>query len=874
VKILVLSLIAILMLTGIVILPDVYADTTVNIVRGSGAPGCDRTNSCYSPYQATVSLGENIIWKNSDSAQHTVTAGSPNDGPSGEFDSGTMSSGTSFVYRPDTVGEIKYFCMVHPWATGLVTVQESTTNLSKRIASITNDPNKLDWTIIFVTTTNKCYVNHEKALDFYTSLTKQYLNKFNFQHEVDLSECITEDIMLEVVNRLTKTGDLTIVIPDYLMSVKDRHTTGSLGHYGFWDVKTIVSQAETFNIEDKATGWTLSHELAHFALDWKNYGNDIKREAVHEVQKQYNDCKNYDTTLTNCTFLWDTIRTPSNKWFQIMSPDYTIKIGENMKPKPTPISKDSDGDGYPDSTDSCPTQRENFNSYQDSDGCPDNPNTKDNSSIIQKIEDSRNRISTLLKELSDIQTIDINAVNPHNADSRFWKNLDSLKNEKKQIDSQRALFQDVMDDAFQRYSLKSYSESYNLFTNSEKSLKLIIDRKFSYAQNLKNLLNENRQSQEKIQSEPENYFKDYTISVKMVADRSQTPILSNYDDTMVHVCLTNEDSPHLKSEFRLYQKTTSEWKYLENKPGKFSQQDCLGFIARFSESQSYDNGEYKITFHYHNPTTEVTQTGTVYFEIKNDIKTNNNFLSDLDGDGVPDKDDKCPRIFGYEYNVGCPKSVTPKDTDGDGVYDVDDTCPNTPHGAMAKADGCEIDDPIEDRDGDGVSDHIDSCPDQAPNEDGFGCPKGDKIQNVISENDLNWIISKRIDTENLILDIKNEFKQSSESIRQSEKDFDGEVSKNHIKKAFDMRMKILKGFPDLEAKGKSIIQDIYILEYEQNEGNIHSVILSDIKWNIGDFEKDAKKMKSDMKYISQELDYAKQSFESSQPKSCFLIWCW
>src|SRR5438045_2720499 len=34
---------------------------------------------------------------------------------------------------------------------------------------------------------------------------------------------------------------------------------------------------------------------------------------------------------------------------------------------------DKDGDGYPDAFDKCPDKPENFNGYQDEDGCPDDP---------------------------------------------------------------------------------------------------------------------------------------------------------------------------------------------------------------------------------------------------------------------------------------------------------------------------------------------------------------------------------------------------------------------------------------------------------------------------------------------------------------------
>jgi len=206
-----------------------------------------------------------------------------------------------------------------------------------------NDPNKLDWAIVFVTSRDECSTRNKEALRFYGTLTKDYLDKFRIDHELYVGRCIPKEQMIIAVDMLTKNGDLTIVIPDYLMSVKDRHTTGSLGHYSNWSVKTIVSQAETLKIEDGDTGWVLSHELAHFALDWKGYNQKIMGEAVHEVQKQFNICKSYDTTLTNCTILWETVQTPSKKWIAVMEPDTVIQVAESMKPK----TSQTTSSGYP-----------------------------------------------------------------------------------------------------------------------------------------------------------------------------------------------------------------------------------------------------------------------------------------------------------------------------------------------------------------------------------------------------------------------------------------------------------------------------------------------------------------------------------------------
>src|SRR6266849_4847937 len=91
-------------------------------------------------------------------------------------------------------------------------------------------------------------------------------------------------------------------------------------------------------------------------------------------------------------------------------------------------------------------------------------------------------------------------------------------------------------------------------------------------------------------------------------------------------------------------------------------------------------------------------------------------LVDSDGDGVPDKDDRCLGTpLGATVDVhGCPI-----DSDGDGVPDGIDQCPNTPAGARVDAKGCPID-----SDGDGVPDGIDQCPNTPTGAivDKAGCP--------------------------------------------------------------------------------------------------------------------------------------------------------
>jgi len=102
----------------------------VVIPAGSSVPGCEETNQCYIPFNVFVNIGTSVTWFNSDSAAHTVTSGTESDGPDGLFDSSLFTTGSTFSVKfdgndgPDVPGEYAYFCLVHPWMNGKVTVKE------------------------------------------------------------------------------------------------------------------------------------------------------------------------------------------------------------------------------------------------------------------------------------------------------------------------------------------------------------------------------------------------------------------------------------------------------------------------------------------------------------------------------------------------------------------------------------------------------------------------------------------------------------------------------------------------------------------------------------------------------------------------------
>jgi len=94
----------------------------VSIPTGTAVPGCEETNECYLPQDVSINAGDTVIWANTDTAAHTVTSGSPTDGPNGIFDSSLFVAGATFEVTFDDSGSYDYFCMVHPWMQGNVQV--------------------------------------------------------------------------------------------------------------------------------------------------------------------------------------------------------------------------------------------------------------------------------------------------------------------------------------------------------------------------------------------------------------------------------------------------------------------------------------------------------------------------------------------------------------------------------------------------------------------------------------------------------------------------------------------------------------------------------------------------------------------------------
>jgi plastocyanin len=98
------------------------AASGVTVSMAKGSQSADNPEF-YVPAETTATAGEKVTWKNDDTAIHTATSGKDAT-PDGKFDTSLVSPGLSSkpIAMPNEPGQYPYFCTLHPWMTGMITI--------------------------------------------------------------------------------------------------------------------------------------------------------------------------------------------------------------------------------------------------------------------------------------------------------------------------------------------------------------------------------------------------------------------------------------------------------------------------------------------------------------------------------------------------------------------------------------------------------------------------------------------------------------------------------------------------------------------------------------------------------------------------------
>jgi plastocyanin len=99
--------------------------TNYNIVIPMGAAWREVIVNRFDPSNVTIPVGSEVIWSNQDMLSHTVTSGNASIGADGKFNSNVLRLQDSFSYTFSQAGRYSYYCIMHPWMKGMVTVTDS-----------------------------------------------------------------------------------------------------------------------------------------------------------------------------------------------------------------------------------------------------------------------------------------------------------------------------------------------------------------------------------------------------------------------------------------------------------------------------------------------------------------------------------------------------------------------------------------------------------------------------------------------------------------------------------------------------------------------------------------------------------------------------
>ena len=102
--------------------PIVSENTNASILIPNGNFDIANTGF-YIPLNLEIAHGTTVKWTNDDSVPHTIQSQDKQGKIIGLFNSAPLMTGESFEYTFDEPGVYNYFCSLHPWRVGIVTVE-------------------------------------------------------------------------------------------------------------------------------------------------------------------------------------------------------------------------------------------------------------------------------------------------------------------------------------------------------------------------------------------------------------------------------------------------------------------------------------------------------------------------------------------------------------------------------------------------------------------------------------------------------------------------------------------------------------------------------------------------------------------------------
>lgn len=191
-----------------------------------------------------IIVNDSIEWKNGDTVPHTVTSGAPDTKSDGKFDSGPLDPGQSFTFQFSKIGDYPFYCTIHPWRIGLVTVTSGLSVLPKVGANFGDGKTTFDLEYKFNRIINTASIDES---------TKSILLelKGNTKNEDNTLTLLLPYPLISGISSVSIDGSIT---ENYTQKFEDEITTLT--------IKEIPPYAESI----KLTGTTIIPEFAEFVF--------------------------------------------------------------------------------------------------------------------------------------------------------------------------------------------------------------------------------------------------------------------------------------------------------------------------------------------------------------------------------------------------------------------------------------------------------------------------------------------------------------------------------------------------------------------------------------------------------------------------------
>ena len=104
-----------------IIKEDINASLRSEIIIPNGNDKQTNTGY-YVPLHLQVKVGTTVVWINNDNVLHTIQSQNEDGNPSGLFNSNVLKTGETFTFKFEEPGLYHYYCSLHPWRIGQITV--------------------------------------------------------------------------------------------------------------------------------------------------------------------------------------------------------------------------------------------------------------------------------------------------------------------------------------------------------------------------------------------------------------------------------------------------------------------------------------------------------------------------------------------------------------------------------------------------------------------------------------------------------------------------------------------------------------------------------------------------------------------------------